>query len=424
MSLVPLGAATPTTDAATILAAVGIGLLIGVERERRKQRLSAPGTAGLRTFTLVSVLGAVLAQLAEPGAIAVGLAFVGGAALLSVVQADRSGLTTPVALVVTYALGALTAHDVELAAALAVGLTLLLAERPRLHRLVRDTLTERELLDGLLLAACALIVLPVLPDRGLGPGSAINPLTIWRLVVAIMLINALGYVALRMLGAKRGLPLAGFIAGFISSTATIAAMGARGHRDPALARMAVAAALASSVSTMLFTAIVLGITSPEVLGRSAGALVGGGIAAILVAAAATRHGHRELGGRESGAGPGRAFDLKTPLLVALTITAVLTLANALQSAMGDSGALVAVAVGGFADAQSAAISAASLAVAGRVSVDTATLGVLLGLTTNTGTKAIAALAFRDRRRVVQTWAGLMTILAAAWAGYLVHTAVR
>lgn len=412
-----------TADAGSILVALGIGLLIGVERERRKKRSQAPGAAGLRTFALASLLGATLAELDESGAIAVGLAFVGGAALLEVGQSDRAGLTTPVALVVAYALGALTAQDVELAAALAVVITLLLAERTALHRLVRDTLTERELLDGLLLAACALIVLPVLPDRGIGPGGAFNPVTVWRLVVAIMLINALGYVALRMLGSRRGLPLAGFVGGFISSTATIAAMGARAHAEPALARAAVAAALASSVATVVFTAIVLGIADAAVLGACAGALATGTVAALATAAVATRRAGAAPHGDESDASPGRAFDLKAPLLIALTITAVLALANVLQSTLGHSGALVAIAIGGLADAQSAAVSAAALAAAGKVSVDTAALGVMLGLSTNTISKGVVALAFRDRRQVGRTWAGLLAILLAVWAGYAVQTTV-
>lgn len=406
---------------ASILAALGIGLLVGVERERRKQQVHAVGTAGLRTFALVSILGATLAELDEAGAIAVGLAFVAAAALLDVTLAERHGMTTPVALVVTYALGALTAHDAELAAALAVGITLLLVERSWLHGLVRDTLTERELLDGLLLAACALIVLPVLPDRGIGPGGSFNPVTIWRLVVAIMMINAVGYIALRMLGAQRGLPLVGFVGGFISSTATIAAMGARAAAEPALGRAAVAAAVSSSVATIVFTAIVLSIADTAVLEACAGALAAAAVAALVTAGVATRRAGAATGDDDAPSRAGRAFDLKAPLVIALTITAVLALANVLESALGHSGALLAIAIGGLADAQSAAVSAAALATAGKVSVDTAALGVMLGLSTNTVSKGIVALAFRDRGHVVLVWTGLLAIVGAGWAGYLVQT---
>ena len=91
-----------------------------------------------------------------------------------------------------------------LAAGATVGVTIVLASRGRLHRLVRDTLTEQELHDGLIFAAAALIVLPLVPDRGVGPEGALNPFTAWRLVVIVMAINGLGYVALRLLGPGRG----------------------------------------------------------------------------------------------------------------------------------------------------------------------------------------------------------------------------
>ncbi|HEX6388461.1 MAG TPA: DUF4010 domain-containing protein [Solirubrobacteraceae bacterium] len=405
-----------------VVAALCIGLLIGIERERRKQRAADRGGPGLRTFGMVGALGALLAGLDEPGTVAVGLAFVAAAGLMHAFVAERTGMTTPVALVVVYALGVLADRDLELAAALGVGVTLLLVERTRLHTLVRESLSERELLDGLLLAACALIVLPLLPDEGIGPGNALNPVTVWRLAVAIMLINALGYVALRTLGAGRGLPLVGFIGGFVSSTATIGAMGARAQREPAYASPALAAALAANVATIVFTAIVLAITDVGVLGATGAALALGGVAALAVGGLAARRVSRPVGDDETTRG--RAFDIKAPLILALTISAVLTVANLLQDVLGPSGALIAVAVGGFADAQSAAVSAASLAAAGRLETGTAALGVVIALTTNSLTKCAFATAFRQRRAILHVWGGIAAISASAWVGYGIQAALR
>lgn len=400
-----------------MLAAIGIGLLMGIERERRKHRSGEPGAAGLRTFALVGLLGAVLTEVGSTGLAAVGLAFVGAIGMLHALRTRDAGLTTPVALVLVYALGLLAHSDTELAAGLGVGATLLLAERPRLHELARHTLTERELHDGLLMAACALIVLPLLPDHGIGPGGAFNPVTVWRLAVAIMLVNAVAYVALRTVGGVGGLTLAGFLGGFVSASATIAAMGARAHREPAMAQPAVGAALAANVATMVFTAMVLAIAAPRVLGAAAGALLAGGAAAVLTAALATRRAGRLADPPDGGPGPGRAFDLKTPVIVAVTISLVLAVAHLLQQAVGPTGALLAVAAGGLADAQSAAVSAGALARAGQVSVDDAALGVLLALSANTLTKAFLTLAFRERATVVAVWSGLAVFLAAAWLGY-------
>ncbi len=122
-------------------------------------------------------------------------------------------------------------------------------------------LTESELHDALIFAAATLVVLPLVPDRSMGPYGALNPRSIWLIVILIMAISATGYVAVRMLGAKFGLPIAGLAAGFISSTATIAAMGGRVTKQNDVIAGAVAGAVLSTVATVMQMAIVLGATS-------------------------------------------------------------------------------------------------------------------------------------------------------------------
>jgi uncharacterized membrane protein (DUF4010 family) len=402
-----------------IAAAAGIGLLIGLERERRKVHAGHKGTAGVRTFTLVALLGALAARTGETAILAVACGFVGVAALVGYWRVGDPGLTTEVAIVIAFLLGALAQDDVELAAAIGVGVTLLLAERTRLQHLARDVLTEDELHDGLLLAACAVIVLALLPDHGIGPGDALNPVTVWRLVVVLMLINALGYIALRVLGTRRGLPLAGFVGGFVSSPATIAAMGMRARREPEISRGAVAAAVASTVATSILTGIVVAVADTQVLAAVSLALVFAAVTALVVALGAAR---RVPDSQEDDAGRlayGRAFDIKAPLILAGTISLVLAGAHVLQNALGTSGALIAIALGGLADSQSAAVSAASLAAAGSLSVRDAALGVAIALSTNTISKAIAALAFKRPGEIRRVWWGLAAVLAATWVGLAV-----
>jgi uncharacterized membrane protein (DUF4010 family) len=210
--------------------ALGIGLLIGIERERSKGDGPDRAAAGVRTFLLIALVGALATTAAQRfgGLIfAVGGGFVALAALAAYrrSRADDPGLTTEVAMLVTFLLGALAMTALPLAAGLGVVVAVVLASKSALHRFVRDTLTEQEVHDGLLLAAAAAVVLPLLPDRAIDPFGAFNPHTLWTLVVLVMAINAGGYIALRLLGPGAGLALAGFIGGFISSTAT-----ARGPR--------------------------------------------------------------------------------------------------------------------------------------------------------------------------------------------------
>ena len=188
-------------------------------------------------------------------------------------------------MLVDFLLGALAQRNTGLAAGLGVGTAILLAQRQRLHVLVRDTLSERELHDGLLFAACALIVLPLVPDHGLGPNHALNPATIWRLVVIVMAMQAAGYIAMRAIGPRYGLLLTGFLGGFVSSTATIALMGKRAVDEPPMRRLATAAGIASSVATVVLLAAVVGAASMPVLRALALPLILAGLAATGYATA-------------------------------------------------------------------------------------------------------------------------------------------
>ena len=403
--------------------ALGIGLLLGVERERRKGRGPERGEAGVRTFALVALLGGLSLRVGGEVTAAVALAFVAVAAVVGYLRSgdEDPGITTEVALVVDFLLGALAQREPGLAAGLAVATALMLAGRDRIHRLVRDTLSERELHDGLLFAACALIVLPLVPDKGLGPNHAFNPRTVWELVVVVMAMQALGYVALRAIGVRYGMLVAGLVGGFVSSTATIGTMGARADKEPQLRRGATAAAVVSSVATVILLAIVVGVASGPTLRKRALPLILSGAAAAGYAALFAWRVVRTPAEKEME--QGRAFDLRVALILAATVSLVLVVAGALNEALGRTGVVLSTAVAGFADSQSAAISAATLANEGHVSTSTAVVAVLAALTTNTVSKAAVAVTIGKRRFAAQVLPGLALILAAAWAGWAIVRAV-
>jgi uncharacterized membrane protein (DUF4010 family) len=397
----------------------GIGTLLGVERERRKGEGADRSAAGIRTFALVGLLGGVTWHLGGVVTAAVALGFVGLAAVVGYVRSRDAdpGLTTEVALVVDFALGALAQRETALAAGLGVSTAIVLAGREQIHRVVRDTLSERELHDGLLFAACALIVLPLLPDRGFGPHGSLNPAVIWRLVVIVMAIQAAGYVALRAIGPRYGLLVVGLLSGFVSSTATIGLMGARAKREPRLRRGATAAAVISSVATIILLAIVVGAASLAALRDLAIPLLLAGLAAVgyavPLALRATRIDDDDAFDR------GRAFNLRVALVLALTVSIVMFVSSILTYALGRAGLVLGIAAGGLADSQSAAISAATLASAGKVSTEVASVAILAALTTNTFSKAVMAAVLGDRRFAAHVCPGLALILAGAWVGWLV-----
>ena len=409
-------AADTGPDASALVVALGIGLLLGVERERRKGSGRGRAPAGIRTFALVSLLGGLADAVGGLTIVAVAGGFVGLAAVAAYFEVrDDPGMTTEVALMVAFLLGALAQRDMALASGLAVGVALLLAYRERIHTLVSQTLTEDELDDGLLFAAAALIVLPLVPDEGFGPGGALNPFTVWRLVVVVMAIQSVGYIALRLIGPRYGLLISGFAGGFVSSTATVATMGSRAREQPKLRRAAVGAAVVSTVATVVLLAAVLAATSIDVLEAVALPLILAGIAAGGYGALATVRLARQPLPEEVD--PGRAFDLKTPVLLAVTVSLVLLVAGVLEEQLGTAGVVVGTGVAGFADSQSAAAGASSLAAAGRISAEDAVVPVLVALSTNTVSKMVVAWVLGKRRFAVPVWIGLVLVLGAAWAGY-------
>lgn len=409
--------ATAGQQVLSLAVALGIGLMLGVERERRKGRGLGRAPAGIRTFALVTLLGGLAFLVGGVSLVAVSAGFVGLATIAAYagVRRDDPGLTTAVALLVALVLGALAQEDAALAAGLGVVVALVLAYRKRLHRFVRDTLSEEEVHDGLLFAAAALVVLPLVPDEGFGPNGALNPFTVWRLVVIVMAVEALGYVALRGIGPRYGLLVSGFAGGFVSSTATVASMGSLAVKEPRVRMGAVGAAVVSTVATVVLLAIVLAATSVETLVEVVVPLVFAGVAAAgygaLVAWRVVRAAPVE------GLDQGRAFDLKTAVILALTISLVLMLAGVLDEALGSTGVTIGAAVAGFADSQSAAASVASLVAAGKLSATEAALPVLAALSTNTVSKAVVALVLGKRRFALQVWLGLALVVGAAWTGY-------
>ena len=214
--------------------ALGIGLLIGAERERRKGQGPARAPAGIRTFSVVALAGAISVMVG--GALVLAVTVAGVVALTAVAyfrsRDEDPGLTTEIALVLTALLGGLAMQQPALAAGIAVALAALLAARTPLHHFVSSVLTEAEVRDALIFAGATLVVLPLLPNQAMGPYDALNPRSIWIVVILVMAISAAGYILIRLLGARFGLPIAGIAAGFISSTATIGAMGTRVQKVP------------------------------------------------------------------------------------------------------------------------------------------------------------------------------------------------
>ena len=398
--------------------ALGIGLLIGAERERRKGKGPARAPAGIRTFSVASLAGATSVMVGGALVLAVTVA---GVAALTVIAYFRSrdddpGLTTEIALVLTALLGGLAMHQPALAAGVAVALAALLAARAPLHHFVRSVLTEGEVRDALVFAGATLVVLPLLPNQAMGPYDALNPRSIWIVVILVMAISAAGYVVVRLLGARFGLPIAGFASGFISSAATIGAMGTRVQKSPGVITAAVAGAALSTVATIVLMSLVLAATSIATLRALSIPLICAGVAAAAYGIGFTIRTLREK--ELPDPQPGQAFSLPVALIFALTLAAMLIASAALRDWFGETGVIVGAAAAGFVDTHSAAIAVASLVASGKMTAADAVFPVLAALSTNTISKIAFAWSSGSRSFALRLIPGLILVVGAAWAGAL------
>jgi uncharacterized membrane protein (DUF4010 family) len=241
----------------------------------------------------------------------------------------------------------------------------------------------------------------------------LNLRKIWIVVILIMAISGAGYIAVRLLGAKFGLPVSGFASGFVSSSATIAAMASRVKDTPRLLKPAAAGAVLSTVATVVQLALLLAAVNTTVLAALAIPLALSGLAAALYGGLFTLWALKNSGHGDSK--PGRAFSLVTALALAATLAAILMASAALQAWLGETGAVIAAGVAGFADTHSAAVSAAQLANAQRITADQAVLPVLAAFTTNTVTKIVLAVT-GHRTFALSVVPGLLLVVGAAWAG--------
>lgn len=403
-----------------LAAAFGIGLLVGVERERSTYDPKKAPPAGVRTFTLASLMGALATIVGGTFTLLAFGTIIGAFAALAYRRTDTDpGLTTEIALVVTYLLGALAMTRSTLAVAVGVVVTILLASRSWLHDIVRNRLSRDEVNDGLLLAASALVVLPLIPDRTVDPWGVLNPRMVWTLAVLFMAINGVGYLALRVFGASKGLPLAGFASGFVSSTATHGAFGTKARTNPEVLGAAVAGTALSSVATVAQLALVIAVTNPSLLNAMS-------IPLLLSGAFAAAYGGfftwRTLREEKNGELPlGRAFNPRTAIGFALLMSAVIVGSALLVKWMGSQGALVAAAVSGFADAHAAAASSGTLLRAGSITLPDAATSILLGFSTNAITKLVLATTSGGAAFALRLAPGLVGMVAVAWIGYVLES---
>jgi uncharacterized membrane protein (DUF4010 family) len=397
----------------SLTTALGAGLLVGLLYERRKQDDPAIA-AGLRSHTLLALAGAIAMWLGLPAFIAV-LLLAGVLAALSYLHTSHrdAGVTSEVAMLCTTLLGGLAMRLPVAAAALAVLVAILVYAKPMLHHISREHISDREITDGLVLLAFALIVMPLLPDEPIGPYGAINLATVWKLVVLVMAIGALGHIALRLIGSRWGLLLSGFFAGYVSSTAATAGFGQRVRAQPALRSSAVGATLLANFASLSLLVPVMLAVAPALLRAVAPELVAAGT--MLLAGAALGFHRGEQADAPPPTADTRMFRIGQALGLAALIAGVLFLAQVAAQWLGPKAALGAALLTALAELQAAAATVATLFGNGTIDAGQARWAVIGLFAASALAKSVVAFASGGAAFGIRIAVGLGAMTAAALA---------
>ncbi len=413
----------PTPESITIWQQLGIalalGLLVGVERGWR-ERAAAEGTriAGIRTFGLIALLGALSGLAAKvAGEVLIGFVFVAFAALMiaaHVIQAaalDREyGITTVVASLITFILGALVVFGMEaVAAAVAVITTVLLGLKPVLHEWLRK-LEAHELFAGFKLLLISVVILPILPNRGMGPWEALNPYQLWWLVVLIAGISFVGYFAIKLTGPRRGIGLTGLFGGLASSTAVTLTFSRLGRTSPTVHTLLAAGVVVAAVTMfprvlVLVSIVNAGLLPLLVLPLIVTTLVGyGAVAWLWLSSSRHKQAPEEVQLRNP-------FELMTALKFAGLLTAVMLLARLFQIWFGETGVYALAALSGIGDVDAITVSLADMA-RGSIEPVVAARGILIAAAANTAVKAALVVGIAGGQMAWRVTLALGVALAA------------
>lgn len=376
--------ATGLEFAQAFLLSLGVGLLMGLERERHPS-----SRAGLRTFALTALLGTICALLAErsasPWIMAAGLIVI-GAMMVSAYQSqpDRNdpGTTSVVALLLAYGFGAMIWYQEQtLAVMLAILTTILLYFKAELH-LMTQKLTRRDLISMLQFGVLSLVILPILPQQGFGPYAALNPYQIWWMVVLISGLSLAGYATLRIIGQQHGAPIIGLLGGLASSTATTLVYSRHVRATPDLLRLSMVVILTANLVVLIRLGLLALMLQPGLLPHLLFPLGGG----LLLGLVAIGWAWRTLGSRQGM--PETALELHNPAEIRTALTfgfiyaAVLVLSAWLSDIAGSQGLYAISLISGLTDVDAITLSSLRLYGMGKLPVNETVNSIVIAFLAN------------------------------------------
>ena len=376
---------------------LGLGLLVGLQRERTNARI-----AGFRTFPLITILGTLCALLARSaGDWLIGLGFLAVAGLVVVAnlppmkaEAADPGLTTEAALLVMYCVGAcLVVGHTGVAIALGGGVAVLLHFKPEMHALAGG-IGDKDFKAIMQFVLITMVILPVLPNQFYGPFDVLNPFRVWLMVVLIVGISLGGYVIYKLFGARTGALLGAVLGGMISSTATTVSFARLSRTAGQTTGLAAFAILTASTVVFARVLIEIGTVAPGFLpiaARPLGVMLGGMALLSLGLWFFTRHRQPHLPEQSNPS------ELKPALVFGGLYGLVLLAVAAGKEYFGESGLYVVAAVSGLTDMDAITLSVSQMVSDEKLAFATGWRLILLASLSNLVFKAGIVAVLGNRR---------------------------
>jgi uncharacterized membrane protein (DUF4010 family) len=338
--------------------ALGLGLLVGLQRERARSPM-----AGIRTFALLTVLGTVCALL---GVWVIGFGIVAVAALMVVANVGKFraaepdlGLTTEIAALLMFGVGAyLVVGHTEVAIAIGGGVALLLHWKAAMHAFV-IRLGEADLTAIMQFVLITLVILPILPNQDYGPldYDVLNPYEIWLMVVLIVGIGLGGYVAYKLFGSRAGAVLSGLLGGLISSTATTVSYARQSSADPGRVHLAALVILLASAVSVVRVLFEIAVVAPGAFADLAPPLAL--VLAVLILLSAGMYGFRPE--TDPGLPPqSNPAELRSALIFGSLYAVVILLVAVVKDYFGAAGLYVVAVISGLTDMDAITLSTSRL----------------------------------------------------------------
>lgn len=390
-----------------------IGSLVGLEREHARTAGSKI-FAGIRTYTLISLLGLTAALISEYTVSWIfAIIFLSFSALViaSYITSTKNGKvggTSEIAALLTFLLGALVYWNlVLLAASSAVILTVFLSLKIQLHNLV-GRLGEEDIYATLKMAIITIIVLPLLPDKTVDPYNVLNPRVIWLMVVLVSAISLFGYLVIKFYGKDKGLAITGLIGGFISSTAVTFSFSRKSKIEPAYSRTLALGILYASSIMFLRIAIILFLLNISLASSLWMFLLVFSFSGFIISYFYSKSIAENVTKLIEMKNP---FEIKSALVFGLIFAAILFLSKVAQNYFGDAGIYAASIFGGISSVDAIVLSISKI-VQTQISSHTASEAIVAVGVTNTIVKIVIALIWGDKKLkdIVSRGLGLLVLV--------------